>query len=257
MSVAEIGSLAAAAALLSALFTHLSLRYALRLDMLDHPGARRSHQTPTPRGGGAAIVLVLGLSVLWLPLPVLPAWSLLLAVGAVALIGWIDDHRSLPVLPRLAVHAVAAATLVVGLMWEAWSVSALSPLTLLLLPLLVVAGINFCNFMDGINGIASSQAALVLVACAVLIWPAAPVWAAVFTVAAAACCGFLPFNFPRARIFLGDVGSGALGLLVMAALIQVWWLSRIPAAALLLLISAFALDAVLTLVQRVVQGKRW
>ena len=94
-------------------------------------------------------------------------------------------------------------------------------------------------------------------ASALLLWPEAPHWALLYAIAAAACVGFLPFNFPSARIFLGDVGSGALGLLVAAALIQVWLTTKLHPAALLLLVSAFAVDAGLTLTQRMLQGKRW
>ena len=257
MSAWQIGALTLAAALLTASLTGLSIRYARRSGLLDQPGLRRSHTIPTPRGGGIAIGLTVVLTVLLLPLPAVPAWTLAFSFASVALIGWVDDHRSLPVWPRLLVHVLAAVGLCIGLLNEPWSAAVVPPISLFFLPPLIVAAINFCNFMDGINGIASSQAALVLAYCAALLIPAAPVWALFFALSAAACLGFLPFNFPRARIFLGDVGSGSLGLLVAAALIQVWWQAQIPAPALLLLVSAFAVDASLTLLQRMVQGKRW
>ncbi|MBD8524587.1 glycosyltransferase family 4 protein [Pseudoxanthomonas sp. CAU 1598] len=252
-----VGAVAVLAALLSILFTELSIRYALRRGVVDQPGARRSHRVPTPRGGGVAIGLVVLLALILLPLPAPTAWSLGLAVTAVALVGWIDDHRPLPVLPRLTVHLIAACLITFGLFWPAWIVAAAPAWLLVMAPLLIMAAINFCNFMDGINGIASSQAALVLLTCALLIFPAAPVWASFWAAAAAGCLGFLPFNFPRARIFLGDVGSGSLGLLVATALAQLWSIRGVPAGALLVLISAFAIDAGLTLLQRVLQGKRW
>jgi UDP-N-acetylmuramyl pentapeptide phosphotransferase/UDP-N-acetylglucosamine-1-phosphate transferase len=112
--------------------------------------------------------------------------------------------------------------------------------------------------MDGINGLLTAQAAFVFA----MIWLLGLLGLehgldGVPAILAAACLGFLPFNFPRARIFLGDVGSGALGLLVAAAL---WWaVLREPRwiAAGLLLVSAFAIDATATLLQRFWRGRRW
>ena len=257
MSAWQVAALVVAAALLSASLTGVSIWYARRCGLLDHPGWRRSHAVPTPRGGGIAIGLTVLLAVLLLPLPAFPSWALALSFAAVSLVGWLDDHRSLPVWPRLLVHVLAAVFLSIGFFKQAWADAALSPISLLFLPPLIIVAINFCNFMDGINGIASSQAALVLACCAMLLIPEAPVWAVLFALSAAACLGFLPFNFPRAQTFLGDVGSGSLGLLVAAALLQVWWRADIPAPALLLLVSAFAVDASATLLQRMLQGKRW
>jgi UDP-N-acetylmuramyl pentapeptide phosphotransferase/UDP-N-acetylglucosamine-1-phosphate transferase len=119
----------------------------------------------------------------------------------------------------------------------------------------VVVLVNVWNFMDGINGIATSQAAMVALAIA-LISPAAR---GAGLAVAAACLGFLPFNVPRARIFLGDVGSGALGLAmawliaraaVREARLDTALQSMLPA-------SAFLVDASLTLARRVLRGERW
>lgn len=257
MALLQLGAWMCGAAALSAVLTILSIRYALYRDILDHPGLRRSHSAPTPRGGGVAILAVVLIALFCLPLPQIPAIALGLSVAAVGLIGWWDDHYSLPVLPRLAVHVLAGLMLALGFLDVQKEVSAALIAVLIAVAFVSVAAINFCNFMDGINGIASSQAALVFSASALLLWPEAAPWATLYAIAAAACLGFLPFNFPRARIFLGDVGSGAIGLLVAAALIQVWLSTRLHPAALFLLVSAFALDAGLTLAQRILQGKRW
>ncbi len=114
-------------------------------------------------------------------------------LSLVAGIGWWDDHRPLPARWRLAVHVLASVVLGL-LIWrvggQAW-MGALSAL-------FAVGLVNVWNFMDGINGLATSQAALAAVACALALAPPAS-WAGWGI--AAACLGFLPFNFPRARIF--------------------------------------------------------
>lgn len=189
-------------------------RLALRHGVLDHPTDRSSHAVPTPRGGGLGLLLaVLGVCA-WRTIqggagtPIV----MLVAVCAIALVGWIDDRRGLPVRTRLAVHVMAGATvgaaaaipsasaayaLVAFAAWTFWTVSS----------------INLVNFMDGINGLVASQIAVFALSLA---WFPDPTNAVAFSevAVAGACLGFLPWNFPRARIFLGDVGSGALGFFV-------------------------------------------
>jgi UDP-N-acetylmuramyl pentapeptide phosphotransferase/UDP-N-acetylglucosamine-1-phosphate transferase len=113
--------------------------------------------------------------------------------------------------------------------------------------------VNVWNFMDGINGIAVSQAAIVAAAIAA----ASPSTAAAGIAVAAACIGFLPFNFPRARIFLGDVGSGALGLLVACLCVRAGGARIVDAVLVMLPLSAFLVDAGLTLARRVLRRERW
>ncbi|MGN6112212.1 MAG: hypothetical protein ACTHOC_04265, partial [Luteimonas sp.] len=169
----------------------------------------------------------------------------------VAGIGWLDDHRPLSPAPRLAVHAVAAALL-------AWALHAggASPAVAVAGVVLALVLVNVWNFMDGIDGLAASQA-LVAAAAYALFAGAGPVsWLGLAL--AAACAGFLPFNLPRARIFLGDVGSGALGYLlaVLAALCLPAGGSG-HASLLLLPLMAFGVDASLTLARRILRGERW
>ena len=202
-------------ALLSAALTWTARGYALRRQLLDQPGERRSHSVATPRGGGIAIVvslLVAAGAAMW-------AWpgaapSLLVAclgLVLVAGIGWWDDHRPLPALRRLLVHFIAAA-LLAGLV----KVHGGSWLLAVLVLLFTASLINIWNFMDGINGIASSQAIVAALGLApVLPWP----YSLAAVALGLACLGFLPFNFPRARIFMGDVGSGALGYAVAVVLV--------------------------------------
>lgn len=239
--------------LIAALGTCLARRYALSTQLLDQPGERRSHAHATPRGGGIAIVVSMlvafGLLLIWVPY-LAPAW-LFAGIGLllVSAVGWIDDHRPLSPWLRLAVHAIAASMLGVTVLLNGggwWSASiAFAAGTIL---------INVWNFMDGINGLATTQAALVAAALALLAVNIEARWLAWALVAA--CLGFLPFNFPKARIFLGDVGSGALGYLI--AVLLAFKIDGTAKDLLLVLpLSAFLIDATLTLGKRMVSGDRW
>lgn len=241
-----------------------SFAYASRRGLLDLPGRRRSHTQPTPRGGGIGIVV----AVLVCALPVLSlgqhgwAWSttaaLAMALLAVAAVGWRDDHAPLPVVPRLCVHGLAA--LLVGMVLLA-PIARTHPVMWvgLLIVVPVIAGsINAHNFMDGIDGLLGLQGLFVFAGYALLAQASGQfALCAAALAAAAACCGFLVFNLPPARIFMGDVGSGVLGLLI--AVFAGLLLKRVPQLfwACAILSSAFLVDAALTLLRRVLAGVRW
>lgn len=235
--------------------TWLARGYALRKQLLDRPDERRSHDTPTPRGGGIAIVVAV------LPVLVLIAWRqpshapAFTAIGAglllVAAVGWLDDHRSQSPWLRLLVHAISA-----GLLAGALLGLGASPAQAACGFLLALVLVNAWNFMDGIDGLAASQALLAALAYAMFVGAGPVAWLGLSL--AAACVGFLPFNLPRARIFLGDVGSGALGYLVAVlaslALLDAGWRQ---APLLLLPLVAFGADSGLTLARRVLRAEPW
>ena len=233
--------------------TWLARRYALQRDLLDHPGERRSHAVATPRGGGIAIVLALLVAAVALAVRDPSQRVLLGAFGIgmtlVAGVGMVDDHRPLSPWIRLLVHAVAATLFALAVQY----VFGLAWLSLLAFAA-TIALTNIWNFMDGINGIAASQALLLGVAGASL---AAGSWLLLGLALAAACAGFLPFNFPRARIFMGDAGSGAIGFAVAALAVVVASMRGADAAWLLLPLSAFLVDAGFTLARRMLRGERW
>ncbi len=237
----------------AAVLTWCARRYALRRNLMDQPGERRSHGVATPRGGGIAIVVTLLLAVVaavvaW-PAARLPLLVFGLGLALVAGIGWWDDHRPLPAIRRLLVHVVAAA-LLAGLVWHATG----NPLQAALALLFTTSLINIWNFMDGINGIATTQAILAGAAFA-LILPGPLALAGI--VLALACLGFLPFNFPRARIFMGDVGSGALGYAVAALVCLASVVTTVSWLLLLVPLTAFLVDAGFTLLSRMLAGQRW
>jgi len=189
---------------------------AVRHGVLDHPSERSSHATVTPRGGGLGLILTVLLLGVWLGTRPFDGVVLLVLVGAalVATVGWVDDRRGLSVRTRLAVHVTAGA--LVGVV--AADVDATMAVRLLLFAwwtFWTVSSINLVNFMDGINGLVASQVAIFALSLA-LFSGGATIVPALAIVLSAACVGFLPWNFPRARIFLGDVGSGGLGYLVPA-----------------------------------------
>lgn len=262
MSSVLIGLVAAFA---SWVLTWLVIRHARAARMHDEPGARRMHGEQTVRGAGLGFVAVIvagwgawGLALGW-DTP-LGRWALGAALGLtmVAAVSWIDDRRGLPVLPRLAVHVLAALLLLATS--GPWLSAELAWPLALLLPLLAVPAINFWNFVDGINGLAASQAIVVAAALAALALLAGDMPAAGFAaLAAGAVAGFLPSNFPKARAFMGDVGSASLGFIVVALLVQP--VAQAPSwrAAALLLAAPVFLDTGLTLAWRMLRRprRRW
>jgi len=248
-----------ASLMITALLARGAIGYAHRRGMLDQPGQRRSHRLPTPRGGGIGIVVAMVAclpGVLW-SLPA--AWpggvvtGLCVALLLVALAGWWDDHRSLPALPRLiaqllGVGLFSSTLLATGLSWW-W------------LPVLLFGGvwsINLHNFMDGIDGLLAQQAIFVGAGLALLAWAAAqPALATAAAAFATAALGFWWFNRPPARIFMGDVGSGSVGLLVFAFSAMLWHVEPALLWPALILSSAFVVDASLTLLIRMWRGRRW
>ncbi|WP_425600501.1 lipopolysaccharide biosynthesis protein [Luteimonas salinisoli] len=245
---------------LAAFGTWLARRYALRRRLLDQPGERRSHSVATPRGGGIAIVACLlagALLLAWW----FPAERALLLAGSAALllvaaVGWIDDHRALSAWLRLAVHAVAGLLLAGAALRSGHGL----PVAAAGFAATVVL-VNVWNFMDGIDGLAASQCAIAALGYGLLALLGLGGGAAVLLAfsLAAACAGFLPFNFPRAAIFLGDVGSGALGLALawICLLIAPRLDGPMSWTLLLLPLSAFLVDAALTLGTRMLRGEAW
>jgi Fuc2NAc and GlcNAc transferase len=251
----------------SALITAGVRAFLVRHGVMDLPNARSSHAAPVPRGGGVGIVVVFLSAVAWLLLrqviPARLAWALLGGGLAIAVVGLADDRFKLAPWPRLVVHSLAAA-------WAVWS---LDPMHLFQLGdsnffwAWVSRGVafigliwltNLFNFMDGIDGLAGTEAVCVSGFGAVLLflngWPN---YAQLSWMLAAASLGFLAWNWPPAKIFMGDVGSGFLGFtLGVLALFSskagpelIWpWL---------ILLAVFLVDATVTLLRRMFSRARW
>lgn len=243
-------------------------RYALARNLIDVPNERSSHSTPTPRGGGVAIV-----TAFLAALPLLNRFDLLAnpvclalwgAGCAVAVTGFLDDHGHIAARWRLLVHFGAAAW---GLYWlggfppvSAFGYSLdLGWFGYAFAAVYVVWLLNLYNFMDGIDGLAGIEAITVCCGGALMVWLVAPDSTAWMlpVLLASAVLGFLVWNFPPARIFMGDVGSGFLGIILALLSVQA---ARIEPRLLwvwLILLGVFIVDATVTLCRRVLRGEKF
>nr|WP_253400358.1 glycosyltransferase family 4 protein [Pseudomonas marginalis] len=251
---------------ISLLLTSALRRYALSKSLIDVPNARSSHTVPTPRGGGVAIVLSFLLLVPLLSifslLPWASAWGLIGAGVGVAVLGFLDDHGHIAARWRLLGHFSAAV-------WALFWLGGIPPLTIMgvvfdmgwigmvLSLFYLVWMLNLYNFMDGIDGLASIEAIAVCVSASLiyaLMGFSSLAWAPLllsFTVA-----GFLYWNFPPAKIFMGDAGSGFLGVTLGILSLQAAWVSPALLWVWVILMGVFVVDATFTLVRRLVRGDK-
>ena len=225
--------------------------------------ARSSHRVPTPQGAGiavvaatlivvAAIIALAGPAEMKIPIAVFGATLFIAAVG------FADDVHSIPVFPRLVLQAAAVAVIVLA-----------APEDLRIIPgcplwlergLLLLAGlwfVNLVNFMDGLDLMTVAEIVPITGALVLLGWlgelPASTTLASAALFGA--ILGFAPFNRPVARIFLGDVGSLPIGLLVGWCLLQLAWHQQFVAA--LLLPLYYLTDATVTLFRRMARGEQF
>ncbi|MCA1413837.1 glycosyltransferase family 4 protein [Bradyrhizobium sp. NBAIM20] len=244
---------AAAAVLISALVTWTS-RPLLQRYALARPNARSSHRVPTPQGAGIAVIAAtLIVASLWgVSANVAIPPALVAATIVIALVGFVDDIVSLPVLVRLVLQAACVGAVVFTAPDTARIVPAL-PLALER-GLIVLAGVwfvNLVNFMDGLDLMTVAEVVPVTAALLLLGMLGDLPWPAVLiaTALCGAMLGFAPFNRPVAKVFLGDVGSLPIGLLLGWCLLELAWHGQ--AAAALLLPAYYLADATITLFRRI------
>jgi UDP-N-acetylmuramyl pentapeptide phosphotransferase/UDP-N-acetylglucosamine-1-phosphate transferase len=248
--------------LVSAAATWIVLLWLRRREILDHPNDRSSHDRPTPRGGGLAVIPVVALS--WIVLAVLglaPLRTLAPVAAAVGLayLSWRDDRVSLPVGTRLVAQFGAVA---IGLFFlpGAGTVfqGVLPPwLDLVATAVLWVWFVNLFNFMDGIDGITAGEAVTIGLGVALIALVSADYQSGALMLGlsiAAAALGFLVWNWHPAKLFLGDVGSIPLGFLLGWLLLGLAGTGSWAPAAILPLY--YLTDATLTLLFRLVRGRR-
>ena len=247
-AVAILGAVTAfAVAFLLALLVRV---FARPLGLVAAPNARSSHEVATATGGGVGIVVAL---LVWFALAArfgegVPASALLVAGTVLAIVGLLDDLSDLPRSFRLVCQVGAAGLCV------AWLFHTNVWLDLVLI-LLAVWFVNLYNFMDGIDGLAASQGAAF--ALGVLVVGDANLASGSLLVLLAACAGFLCLNWAPARVFMGDVCSGFLGLVVFVLALWLHATGEFYIAASAVLLAVFWFDATWTLCVRIVTGQRF
>jgi UDP-N-acetylmuramyl pentapeptide phosphotransferase/UDP-N-acetylglucosamine-1-phosphate transferase len=259
MTLHQTGGLWAgvAAFVLAVIGAGLALLYIRRAGMFDVPNQRSSHTTPTPRGGGIAVVgavLLVGAGTLHAEKKLSSVFlALIAAVIGLTVLGWLDDRGSIRVRIRLIVHALcgaAVALLVNAIAPVPW------PVNLAWLALWVfwsVASINIVNFMDGVDGMIAAQGVVYGVFLFALL-PESAAAAHFGLILAGACLGFLVWNWAPAKMFMGDSGSGPLGLFFVIGGALALQDAR-PALVFLPLFPLF-LDALLTILIRMRRGEK-
>ncbi len=248
-------------------------RYAVSRDLLDHPNQRSSHATVTPRGGGLAVVISFFFAVLYLfnanRLPEELFYTLTIGGGLIAAVGYWDDHDHVSPWKRILVHFFAAGVYLywfggisvlnfgifeVELGWAGYILAAVFMVWLL----------NLYNFMDGIDAIAGVEAICVSVgAGALIIFQGAGIAGYLSSILMVglmlmmAVAGFLVWNWPPAKIFLGDVGSGFIGYVIAIFALASVYHEMISLWTWVVLLGIFIVDASITLMRRFFNGQRW
>lgn len=259
-------------AVLSYALGFFAFRELRKLGLIDQPNARSSHQQPTVRGGGVAVMktILLGLGLITFRRLDPTMLVILCAAATLAVVSFADDWKSLRASVRFLCHTLAAVAALFAFRAAVPALTISEELTWTLPPLLAL-GLGFLwfagytnafNFMDGINGLAAGQAVASSLGLVLITGLATGKWNDTPTLAAlaigGAALGFLPHNFPKPRMFMGDVSSAPLGFLLAVVTVWIahkngWWL-MIPLA---LLHANFVLDTALTLLRRMARGERW
>jgi Fuc2NAc and GlcNAc transferase len=244
--------------------------YALKNNVIDVPNQRSSHSVPTPRGGGVAIVVafligIIALSVIG-TVTLTQMLSLATAGVVIAVVGFLDDHGHIAARWRLLMHFLAAAAGLfflgqfptIDLFGFQFSVGIAGMIFGLVY---LVWMLNLYNFMDGINGLASMEAIFFAFASCLVITFALPNametnLVAILALLGCAALGFIFWNFPKAKIFMGDAGSGFLGIIIGLIVLHVSLMDSKLFLAEICLLGVFIVDATTTLLRRLIGGKK-
>jgi Fuc2NAc and GlcNAc transferase len=253
----------------SAILTGFIRSYAVRKSIIDVPNERSSHRMPTPRGGGLSIVVVFlaTLVIMFAGGLLVRSFFLAMFIGGmlVAAVGFWDDHHHIPARWRIVVHFVASG-------WAIYCLGGMPPFLLgnycfhfgffgnIVGVILLVWMLNLFNFMDGIDGIAAVEGVCVAGGAALIMavnGGHSPLLLPLSLLAG--CLGFLVWNWPPAKIFMGDVGSGFLGfvLCLMAFSDPVGQGTNMNMWSWFILSALFVVDATVTLVRRMSKGERF
>lgn len=247
------------------LFTGFMRLYALKKNIIDNPNERSSHSVPTPRGGGVAVVcsylMALVVLIYSQQLTVHIGLTIIAAGFVIALLGFLDDHGHINSMLRLAIHFLVAIAVVISLggfgSVDIFGEVQLGFLANIIAVLFLVWLLNLYNFMDGINGIASVEAITVTASMATLYYMLSiSLHSDLLWLLGACVFGFLLWNFPKAKIFMGDACSGFLGL-VLGILALIALKENVALfCAWIICLGIFVVDATYTLIKRVFNGHK-
>ena len=251
---------------LSFALSGLLRKYAVHWSLVDIPNERSSHKSPVPRGGGLAVALVFLALLSLINLYLQDTSSLYLALfgagSVIALVGFLDDRGHVAVRKRLSTHFIAAIWVLFLLYRPTTGLDSGDLgywMFALVLCLFLVWLLNLYNFMDGIDAITCSETITVSLSAAVLHWllfPQDHSWILLILLASSTS-GFLLWNFPPARLFLGDAGSAFIGIILGAFSIHAYQLSTPLFLAWLILLGVYIVDASFTLTRRILKGEKF
>lgn len=253
--------------ILNVLGVYAYRHYALKKDLIAHPNERSSHTRPTPVGGGlifsslflavvVANVLLHGFSL---------RYALVFVPGGLALVlmGFFDDKLHLRARTRFSIQLLVSIYTTIALGYGShadlgFMVLSMGWLGYIFVGIVILWSINVFNFMDGLDGFAATEAIFIFVLGGFFCWHAQGyVLAWLSWLLAASIAGFLYWNLPPARIFMGDTGSVFLGLMIpVFAFASEEWVG-VPALLWFMLYTVFYFDATFTLVRRVMAGQKW
>jgi Fuc2NAc and GlcNAc transferase len=251
----------------SILLTGIVRRFALKHAVMDEPNDRSSHSNPTPVGGGISISLCFLMGIILLAVCSIIPVNIAVALGGggllVSIVAWMDDYKNILPIWRGTFYLLAAV-------WALFWIDGFNSIDLgvyeirnpYVLNLLAVLGItwmtNLFNFMDGTDGIAGVQASSTAFLSGVLFWISAQHGMAMLCfILMAASSGFLVWNWPPARIFMGDVGSCLIGFSFGTLALIGEKTDSVPILLWIIMLAVFICDATLTLFRRMLQKKSW
>lgn len=242
--------------------------YAIKCDILDHPNHRSSHHVATPRGAGIVIAFIWFLVVWFCDIfyeITLHQWLIFFVPSfLIAIIGFLDDRFELNVLVRAFTHLLCAIWVVVLLhglpvVYIGYHAIHWQIIGSILAVVAIMWSVNLFNFMDGLDGFAAVEAIFFFGVGGYLIYQASPEAQYIALISwslVALMLGFLFWNWPKAKIFLGDVGSSFLGFLVMVFALYATRVYNIPLLLWIYLYGLFCFDATITLIRRMAHGDK-
>ena len=239
---------------LSLFLSPLTILYANRFSIVDVANHRSSHVGVTPRGGGIVFVIVFYIGLLlyslFLSLPVFPIVIIAFCSIVMAFVGWLDDFKDLSASIRFFIQfiVVLISCMFIPKIW--YSIPIVIEKTILILSWIWF--INLFNFMDGTDGYAAQEAVFICIG----IFLFSIVLCNIALILALSVLGFLRVNYPKAKIFMGDIGSIFLGYIIGGLLIYSLYLDRINFIQPIILTSLFLFDATFTLIKRGLQKKK-